>query len=476
MLFGSMRFWTMRLMMTRGLMAARRGFPAMAGLALAILSCGKAHGQVVANIPAGVEVDADGVLRTKMAQDPTGDLRRARIEAAKAGLNPKLAAASKLRKVSLTRLEEELKNRIAQGKRPTDEMQYLAGLTRVEYVFCYPDTKELVIAGPAEGWVTDITGRTVGIHTGRPVVELQDLIVALRAFPPKGKAAGSIGCSIDPTQDGLKALQQYLNQNRPNPSAEGTERFIVGMKEALGQQNVSTYGVPAKSHFAQVLVEADYNMKLIGISLLKPVAGFKSWVDRENPAGISRNAMQRWYFVPDYDCVRVSGDDLAMELVGDGVKLVGADEVVGANGERHSSAASDGASKAFCTEFTKKYPQIAAAMPVYGQLRNLIDLSVAAAFIKQHDLAGKAEWRMTTFADEATVPTESYNAPKTVESAVNAIWKGTHLMTPIGGGVTISPMQALETSHLLKDDGNKLGEARSKVDLQNVPKGQWWWD
>ena len=51
-------------------------------------------------------------------------------------------------------------------------------------------------------------------------------------------------------------------------------------------------------------------------------------MDRAKPAQVSRNALQRWYFVPDYQCVRVSEDNLAMELVGDGVKLVGEDELV----------------------------------------------------------------------------------------------------------------------------------------------------
>ena len=44
---------------------------------------------------------------------------------------------------------------------------------------------------------------------------------------------------------------------------------------------------------------------------------------------IARNALQRWYFVPEYQCVRVSGDSLAMRLEGNGVKLVGENEVVG---------------------------------------------------------------------------------------------------------------------------------------------------
>ena len=37
---------------------------------------------------------------------------------------------------------------------------------------------------------------------------------------------------------------------------------------------------------------------------------------------------QRWYFVPDYETIRMTDDAMAMELVGNTVKLVGADEVV----------------------------------------------------------------------------------------------------------------------------------------------------
>ncbi len=87
--------------------------------------------------------------------------------------------------------------------------------------------------------------------------------------------------------------------------------------------------MPADTHFAQVLVEADYRMKLIGIGLEHPpLRQMMSWVDRVNPGTVSRNALQRWFFVPNYECVKETADDLAMELVGDGVKLVNADEVV----------------------------------------------------------------------------------------------------------------------------------------------------
>src|SRR5437764_1373400 len=123
----------------------RKTFGAVLGLAwgLVLAIGGPAWAQQVA----GVVVDADGVLRMKIIHDPTGMLSRAKYAEAKAVLAAELARPSKLRKISLNRLEAEIAERAAKGQGPTIDMQYLAGLTRVQYVFYYPETKDIVIAG-----------------------------------------------------------------------------------------------------------------------------------------------------------------------------------------------------------------------------------------------------------------------------------------------------------------------------------------
>lgn len=441
----------------------------LAVLAVAFSSPRAAKAQVG---QAGVVVDAEGVLRTTMYADPGGQLTRERIAAAKASLDPKLTAFSKMRKVSLNRLEEAIRQR--QGV-PTDEMRYLAGLLRVRYVFFYPETKDLVIAGPAEGWVTSPSGRVVGITSGRPSVQLQDLVVALRAFPPDGKPARLIGCSIDPTQEGLAAMQQFLRSIGSRATPADTQYIAEGLQTSLGLQTVSINGVSPRTHFAQVLVEADYRMKLIGIGLERPPVNLVSYVERANPSAVSRNALQRWFFTPDYQCVRVSEDGLAMELVGDGVKLVGEDEVVSAQGQRQASSRADAASQAFVTGFTKKYAELAERSPVYAELRNLVDLAVAAAYIQQEDLCGKAGWAMELFGSEKQFAVETCPAPKRVETAVNAIWKGNRLMTPIGGGVDIQAARALSSENRLADERGQVAKLREETKL-NLAPGQWWWD
>jgi hypothetical protein len=422
---------------------------------------------------AGVAVDAQGVLKKMTFADPGGQLTLQRIAAAKASLAPELLKFSALRKVSLNRLERAI---VARGGMVTDEMRHLAGLLRVRYVFFYPETNDIVLAGPAEGWMTDLSGRVVGVTSGRPVVQLQDLVVALRVFPPGGEPVPLIGCSIDPTEAGLAALQRFLRSVGPYIASRAqTGQFASGVKTSLGMQEVSIWGIPADTHFAQKMVEADYRMKLIGIGLEKPPVRLASFVDRVNPSDVSRNALFRWFFTPDYHCVRRSEDGLAMELVGDGVKLVGEDELVSAAGQRKVSGRGNRASQAFVHSFTQKYSELADRSPVYAELRNLIDLVVTAAYIQQEDLYGKAGWTMEFLGDETAYPVRTHNAPTQVDSAVTAMWKGNRLMTPIGGGVEIRAELALAPENVLADEKGGVAAVREETKL-DLADGQWWWD
>ncbi len=427
-------------------------------------------------LPAGVEVDAQGTLRMKRFPDPTGELTKQRLAQMKSALPAELSRPSKLRKISLNRLEAAINESLSQGAGLSDEMRFLAGMTKIQYVFAYPETGDLVIAGPAEGYGQDLTGRVIGLTSGQSILELQDLIVALRAFPPQGDAAPVISCSIDPTAEGLARMQQYIASVSGRVRPGDADQYAIGMREHLGPQVVTVEGVSPKTHFAQVLVEADYRMKLIGIGLETTPVRITSYIQRANPNDVARNALQRWYFVPDYDAIRVSRDGLAMELVGKGVKLVGENEMVSVAGGRSQANFVDRASQAFVTSFTNRYNELASKVPVYGQLRNLIDLAITAAFIQEADLYRQAGWAMATFGSEDALPVETYAVPTHVESAINVVWKGNVLMTPIGGGVSIQPRLALSSDRVQEDEAGAIAETQAANAVGQLDAGQWWWD
>jgi hypothetical protein len=419
----------------------------------------------------GVTVDAEGVLRLKKAADaPGGHLSQQHAAAIRTSLATKAANPSKLRKISLKHLEQAVAQK--QGAL-NDEIRYLAGLQRVRYVFFYPESHDIVLAGPAEGWRTDPLGRVLGIQSGRPVVRLEDLVVALRCFAPGGNQSKLVGCSIDPTQEGLAATKRFLETYHPRSPAE-VQNVVEGLRTNLGMETISVFGVSPETHFAQVMVEADYRMKLIGIGLEKPPVRLASYVDRASPAQGRRNLQVRWFFTPDYQCVRTSGDGLAMELVGDGVKVVAEDEMITAEGQRQGSGHPDPASHQFVAAFTKVYSELAEKAPVYAELRNLIDLLVAAAYLRDQDLYAKAEWKMEVLGDDKVLPVATYQAPKQVPATVNVAWKGKTAMTPFGG-VQIAPQSALSSENRLPDEDGKVAKLRRQTTL-NLAKGQWWWD
>jgi hypothetical protein len=431
-------------------------------------------------IAAGVAVDASGVLQRLTKSDTQGILARERAQQALASLDADIAQRSKLRKVSLTRLAKLIKNSIDEGHGPDEAMKHLAGLTRIKYTFYYPETQDIVIAGPAEGWMQDLAGRPIGIESGQSVLELQDLIVALRTFPPNKNSKPVVYCSIDATEEGLARMQEFLSQVGhyfQGNIDEEQERFIVnGLRESLGLQMITVGGVPATTHFAQIMVEADYRMKLIGVGLEEPAANIKSFVSLANFASIARNAMMRWWFVPDYQRIRVSEDGLAAEFVGDGVKLVGEDEVVSKEGERRQAGSQNRASQRFTQSFTDNYGALADRDPVYAQLRNCIDMLVVAALIQKNDFYGQAGWDLSVLGDEKIYPVQTYNAPKQVAAAVNSIWKGSRLTTPVGGGVQVRATEAFSVENLLVDEKGEVDAARKQVSLKDLPADKWWWD
>ncbi|MCS7470249.1 DUF1598 domain-containing protein [Stieleria sp. ICT_E10.1] len=421
---------------------------------------------------AGVDVDAQGVLKVRQF-DPR--VAQQRLMAARQMRDNDLMRGSELRKVSLQRLEAAIQDQLAAGGAVGDDLTALAGLTSIRYVFYYPETRDIVVAGPAEGFVADPTERFVGIESGKPTVLLEDLVTALRAFAPGQPATGVISVSIDPTEEGLQRMQQFLASVRGRVQPSDAARLAAGLKNNLGLQNVSIRGIPTDTHFARVLVEADYRMKLIGIGLERLPMRFQSYVDRANPSAVAANAMERWYFQPRYDGIAVSEDGLAMKINERGVQLVGENERV-AGGKRTITRRVNKASQAFCQEFTSKFPMIADRVRIYAELRQLMDVSIAAAYIQEQDFYGQAEWAMPVLGNESVLTVQTYTAPEQVETAVNAVWRGNTLMTPLGGGVQMQPRKALAKETLVVDREGRTDQVKQSAGPSGLKPGQWWWD
>src|SRR6201999_2003606 len=143
----------------------------------------------------------------------------------------------------LKRLGAAIAEHRAAGAPLDDDMRFLAGLQRIQYVFVYPQEQDIVLAGPGEGWRLNEQSEVVGITTGRPVMWLDDLVVALRSAAAARQTG--ISCSIDPSNEGILRLQKLvpqLAQEQWNDKAQ-VEQAMTQIEDALGMQKISVTGI-----------------------------------------------------------------------------------------------------------------------------------------------------------------------------------------------------------------------------------------
>lgn len=442
------------------------------GYFLACQTC-DAQNAVVQQPTFGVSIDADGVLFAK--EFPGGaDLIRARVAASKARLDAKIIHPTKRRYVSLRLLDDAIEKRLSDGLQPTEEMLKLVGLLRIEFVFAFPDKNDIVIAGPAEGWIESPAKHTVGIQSGLPTLLLQDLTTALQVFSRDRPANQWFGCSIGPSHNSMQRLQAF-NHSIPRTVPQGQEaifaqKILKGTRDALGMASVVTFGIKSESHMAKRMIEADYRMKLIGIGIEPPPIKMSTFYNQiKSPP---KEVLQRWWFVPNYERIGISEDRLSANLVGAGIKLLTENyDRDGKGGMQKSKRKPTAASKSYSDSFTKNFEQIAKLSSSFGQLRNATDLLVAAAFLQRENLYSKVDWQPKWISDQRI----EYGPRLPIKSApclVNSKWKGRRFFTLAGGGISIAPFEAFKPDNLLTISKRTFAANRPA----EIGDGRWWWD
>ncbi len=421
----------------------------------------------------GITIDARGIVAPGFTADHSSKLDRKRRQTLAAkSLSEDVNQVSECRKVSLVAYEQAVAQTLAKGEKLSDELRCFAGLQRVDYLFVDVETKDLILAGPADGFAPDAGGRMRGFASGRPTLLLDDFIVAWR-FATK---SSQVGCSIDPRPANLAALQQYLAQNSSPANAGVVERRYKKMAEVLGMHDIRVDGVPADSHFGRVLVEADYRMKRISLGLENP--GVKGLISHLAMLKGGGNAIQRWWFVPLYDGLYRTEDRLAFQLVGQRAQLLSQDELANSSGERFTAATTRMTTQAFSKLFTEKFPVLADESPVFAELQNLIDWCVIVALIERERLVEKIGWAPGVFADADRLRHEAGPVPKEVAAMVNIKRvSGSSIIGLIAGGVTIHPGRMVSAQSFKTDPALRLDSQRTEALPKERPTAQrWWWD
>lgn len=382
----------------------------------------------------GISIDTSGIVATLdgRALESLAEERR-RVLAS--GGAP--AGRNDFRKVSLAAIITAI-DEARTGKRAvSSDVLLLGGLERVTHVFVDPDGHDVVLAGPADVPAVDAGGTVVGAASGRPLLLLEDLIVALRSID--GARAGGVRCSIDPTPEGLGRLQEFLNAQRqmgPDPQA-----IFRGMEEAVGPQMVSVGGVPADSRFAHVLVAADYRLKRIGMGFepsgVRELPSYLAMV----PTGGKASTLPRFWLEADYDPIARDPDELAWRLSGRRMKCLTESDALAGGAVERGRGAVDRVAQRWCDAMTAQYDAVATRQPIFAELLNCVDLAVVAALIRGRQLDARAGLDLSPLLDPDRLPLPSYEPASTVPTVANGLKKGNVWVLTASGGVQFQPWQ-----------------------------------
>jgi Protein of unknown function (DUF1598) len=443
-----------------------------ATLALVLATGPIAHGQNningfgFGNRVGGVSIDAAGMVTPpeKSARIPMRDALRKLHVTPPAELNER----TEMRMISLRQLEQA----VSEAKQSTaemlpDDLRFLAGIQRIQYVLIYPEEHDIVLAGPGEGWKVDDEGNVVGVTTGRPVLRLEDLLVALRSVDQARQ--GGISCSIDPTPEGRQRLDAVLAKGGTYSSG-----LVDKIRLALGKQQITVTGVPTDSHLARVLVSSDYHMKRIAMKLepsqLRELPSFIDMLKHDNTP--LDNMMPRWWMACDYEPLGRSDDGLAFELRGRGVKCLTEEEVVDDQGKVSGTGTVNPAAQKWADLMTAHYGELSTKEAVFGELRNVMDMCVVAALIAKEQLQAKADCQLPTLMGASgSLAVARMNAPKAVETLCSSIKRGQEYVVTASGGVSIASWQVANKTELSPG----VAQARQKA-RPAATSGQAWWN
>jgi hypothetical protein len=427
----------------------------------------------------GVFVDPSGVLRQQTKEEQTGALRALAHNARMADLNEDMARATGMRLVSLVRLERAVAARLEAGQPVPQTMRHLAGLTQVRHLFVLPEEGDLLIAGPAEGWRIDETGRPVGAQTDRPVLQLDDLVVVLRAFAEGGDE--NFGCSINTRDENLKQVKEFAESSQKSgPLKPGqVARWAGELQKRLGLQDVVVHGVPFDSRVAQVMVEADYRMKLIGVARLDGGPGIPSYFDLLKQArqtdGAPLEAL-RWWLTMKYAAILHDRQRLNFEIQGSSVLVQSENQFVTAMGRHVPTGLAEPLNRQFAQNFTNSYADLAKRDLVFAELRNVFDLALVAALLRAERLAERAGWALGSFAPGGAYQPAHVYVPRVVQSVMNyRVYGGKSVVVQVAGGVE-APVAAMAQERALAREDDQVSAAASKARRPQLPENRWWWD
>ena len=294
-----------------------------------------------------------------------------------------------------------------------EQAESLCGITKVSGYIVDSKSKDIVIIGKPDPTL--------------PSLHIDDFVVALRnVWYLYAKTKGQTiyytdpGCSIDPDPHVMGQLRDLrrtpFDVNNPTEMKNQTDQWNQIGKHP---QTVRVLGVPFDSHFAKIMVDADYYMKrLVNGTVTLPINGFQSLSDLDtqsiraslhskDESTRPTSSINRFWFSPG-DCTYTDGSGYVL-LKSCDVKLLTEEQFLNEQGAMAGKGRPDPLADQFARSFSQNYGEIAAQRRIYRELQGLFAFVGLARLMKDHNAESAAHGAMKYLLNSYKLPTVSVN-------------------------------------------------------------------
>jgi hypothetical protein len=181
------------------------------------------------------------------------------------------------------------------------------------------------------------------------------------------------------------------------------------------------------------------------------------------------NMLPRWWLEPDYQPLLRSPDGLAWELRGGTVKTMTEEDFLTAAGNRQHTGRANPMAQRWADLMTEKFDELAVADPIFGQMRNCMELAVVGALIVKEQLTDRAGYSMPTLLDPTDVAIEEFAAPTQVASRASVMKKGRNWVISASGGVMLNSWAVADKVEQSDAPASARAAAAAKAN-------HWWWN
>lgn len=386
------------------------------------------------------------------------------------------------RAISLKVLQERLKASQGTGAYP-QEMLQLFGLTRVSGYIVDADNHDVILFGE--------------IEEGFPLLHLNDFVVALRNTwlkyaELKGDTYYYLApyCSLEPDLRVMASLQDIGNEIFQESTIEGIESALEKWRQLCGSpQFVVIKGIPFHSHFAEVIIKADYQMKRLAVGYDNPsISGFTSLADltlkkarkdyaAKGTVSYDSSVGNRFWFYPGE--ILFLEDEGIVEIDKIQIALLTEESYLSLSGRVTGKGKTSQTAESFASRFTSMYDQLADEMSIYLEFENLFDIFALSKSLKYKSSPKKAQLDLKYFLDQYSLSRNSVSehlpgTPNVKQFEHRSKNQTAKVWIPFCGGVNMN--FKLSSRSFRRDTTGKLSRRRKAALMARPNPQSLFWD